>query len=295
MIPINVNLPLKSVSGRVRSCHDVLGAIETFGDQMSGTLGEDFAPFLPEGQVMPFQATLELFAGRLSASSQRMVETDRAYRDQRTRETLFRGRRDDAASEVNDDVVGLRKAFGGIYREEKLAEVGFARRTPQSPGELLEQATHLATRLQDPTLDLTGSRFGDLQLEAAKLAAKLVASVASLEQASTALSRQERRTEARKLAKDEALEAHNSGFLWIARTVESLCRLAGLDEVAKRIRPSTRRPGLIERQAEPGEGGEAGSEEQTSPSGEATPTPEQGSPAGGSEIPASQGEAPAAS
>ncbi len=250
MIPINVNLPLKTVSDRAQSCDEVLGAITTFGGRLTGNLGEEFVSLLEEGQVMPFATTLELFAKKLAASRDLMVETDRAYRDQRTRETLFRGRRDEQVAAVNSAVVGLRRAFTGFYRDEMLAEVGFARRTPQQPRELLEQATHLAVRLADPDLELTGSRFDDVELEVPKLAQKLAAPVDQLKLASDELAREERQTEALKLVKDEALAEHNKRFVWIARTVESFCRLAGLDEVAKRVRPSGRRPGVTEKAEE---------------------------------------------
>ena len=58
------------------------------------------------------------------------------------------------------------------------------------------------------------------------------------------LSREERVAEAMKIAKDEALDAYDRVFVWGARTAESLFRLAGMPEVAKRVRPSVRRPGL---------------------------------------------------
>ncbi len=85
------------------------------------------------------------------------------------------------------------------------------------------------------------------------------------------LARAERKTEVLKLAKDEALTHYNQSFLWIARTVESLCRLAGLDEVAKRVRPSQRRPGVTAERFKPpadaqseGEAGDSGSEGEAS-------------------------------
>ena len=199
---------------------------------------------------MPFATTLELFTKKLVTSRDLMVDTDRAYRDQRARETLVRGRRDQHLGAVNSAVVNLRRAFTGVYRDEMVAEVGFARRTPQQAGELLEQATHLATRLRDPEIGLTGSRFGDVQLDVPKLAQELAGPVEQLELAAQELAQEERATEALKLAKDEALAAHNKRFVWIAQTVESFCRLAGLEEVAKRVRPSGQRHGVTEHKPE---------------------------------------------
>ena len=267
MLPINVNLPLKAVTDRVQSCRAVLWAIDTHGNRLAGELGGSFDPLLDEGQVTPFETQLELFKKKLTLDLDQVVTNDRAYRDQKAREAISRGWRDEQVESVNSGVIGLRQAFTGIYSEDKLAEFGFARRTPQLPGELQEQASHLVARLADPALDLTGSRFGEFQLDAPVLARELVSSVDTLQAAADDLGREERKTEALKLAKDEALARYNQSFLWIARTVESLCRLAGLDEVAKRVRPSRRRPGVTAQRFEPpadptsegeGEGGSEG-------------------------------------
>lgn len=244
MLPINLNLPLKAVVARIRSCRAVLWALETHGRHLSENLGETFSPLLEEGQAMPFEVQIELFKKQLILVRDQLVSTDRAYRDQKAAESLVRGRRDTQAETVNKGVVGLRQAFTGIYSDDKLAAFGFARRTPQQPAELQEQASHLVERLEDPDLDLSGSRFGDFQLDAQQLARELVGSVESLQEADEELAREERKTEALKLAKDDALEQYNKSFLWIARTIESLCRLAGLDEAAKRVRPSSRKPGV---------------------------------------------------
>ncbi len=247
MLPINVNLPLKSVTDRIRSSRAVLWAIETHGHRLVEILGEFFGSLLEEGEAIPFEAQLALFKKKLILIRDRLVSTDRAYRDQKASESLVRGKRDEGAAQVNSDIVGLRQAFSGIYSDAKLAEFGFARRTPQQPAELLEQASHLIVRLDSPELDLSGSSYDDFKLDAPHLARKLVRSVGSLQEADDELAGQERTSEALMLAKDDALAEYNRSFLWIARTVESLCRLAGLDEVAKRVRPSSRRPGVTQR------------------------------------------------
>ena len=101
------------------------------------------------------------------------------------------------------------------------------------------------------------------------MAQGLIESVDTLHLATDELAREERKTEALKLAKDNALARYNKSFLWIARTVESLCRLAGLDEVANRVRPSQRRPGVTAKRFDPdsqsdGETGDNGAEGEAS-------------------------------
>ncbi len=254
MLPLNVNLPLKTITDRIRSCQAVLWALDTYGDRLVDVLGKTLSPLLDPDQTLPFTTDLDLFRKQLLASRDRMVATDRAYRDQRARESLARGRRNARVKDVNRHVVDLRRAFDGLFRPEKLAELGFARRTPQVPGELLEQASHLATRLAVPNLDLSGARVGELKLHPGQIA-ELAEATELLRLALDQLAGDIRQTEALKLAKDDTLADFNRWFLWIARTVESLCHLAGLDEVAKRVRPSGRRPGLTEKKFEPPEEG----------------------------------------
>ncbi len=256
MVPQNVNRPLQTVTARMQSCRTVVWAIDTHGGPMVDVLGPSFTPLLGEGQVMPFETQLELFKKKLILDRDQLVAADRAYRDQRAQESLVRGRRDAAVKDVNRDVVDLNGALTGVYTPEKLAELGFARRTPQGPEELSEQASYLAVRLSAPDLDLSGARF-EFQVEPSKLVESLLGSSETLKQVIEELAQEERKSEALKLAKDDALEVYNTSFLWIARTVESLCRLAGLDEVARRVRPSSRRKGETEHRGEDDEAEDA--------------------------------------
>jgi hypothetical protein len=262
---------LKTVTARTQSCRTVVWAIDTFGGRLVDELGPSFTPFLGEGEVMPFETQLELFKKKLIHDRDQMVSADRAYRDQRAQETLVRGRRDAAVKEVNRDMVGLHDAMKGVYSAEKLAELGFPRRMPRGPEQLSEQASYLNLRLSDPDLDLSGARF-EFQVEASNLVGSLSGSSATLKQEIDELAREERETEALKLAKDDALDRYNNSFLWIARAVESLLRLAGLDEVARRVRPSSRRKGETEVKGDPTEDGttEGEASSEASPSEAAT-------------------------
>ncbi len=246
MIPKTVNLPLKMVTNRVKSTRAVTWALDTFSEDLLEKLEQIFGPLLEEGQVTNFDTQLTLFKKRLNVGCEAVIATDRAYRDQRARETKFRVQRNEDLAEVNSKVVVLRQAFGGIYSDEKLAEMGFARRTPQQSGELWEQATHLAIRLSEPDFDLSGAQVDGFEIDLPLAVADLGPAAEKLGTSIDHLTREERRTEAAKLAKDEALDEYNRTFLYVARTVESLLRLADFDEAAKRVRPSSRRPGETE-------------------------------------------------
>ena len=147
---------------------------------------------------------------------------------------------------LSHNLVGLRDTFLGACGTEIAAQLGFALRTPQQPGELFEQAQHLVARLGDPELVLPEPRYKGILLDAAEMTAELQPLVDKLGETLEDLSREARLDESTKIAKDEMLHAYDRTFLWAARTAESLFRLVNLPEVAKRVRPSTRRPGLTD-------------------------------------------------
>lgn len=250
MLNTILNVPSTMVAERMKSCGVVLGAIETHGPQMVEILSGQFGPHLEEGQVMPFEMQLQLFEKELTRLRDRLHSAEREHRIQKVEESLTRGRRDKAITEVNAKVARVRRLLGGAYDDDQLAEVGFARRNARQPEELLEQAAHVAARLGDPGLMLAESELGDIKLDASSVARELEPSAERLRQALSDLRREEQRTGSTQLAKDEAMEEFNHGFLWMARTVESYLQLAGLKALAARVRPSSRRPGVTEQPPE---------------------------------------------
>lgn len=245
-----MNRPSKVVVDRKRSCRAVLWALETHGEQLVERLEARLGGHAEEGTTMPFASLLEILKKDLVAARERLVDLDRTLRDERVEDDEQRELRDRALEELSDGVIALREAFRSTYGTEKLGVFGFAIQTPRLPEELLEQATHLVTRLSDPEIELPEPRFPGLGVDPATMAATLEPMTERVREAFEGVSRETRETESLKVAKDRALAEYNASFLWIARTVESLFRLAGLEELADRVRPSARRPGTTETEFE---------------------------------------------
>ncbi len=134
--------------------------------------------------------------------------------------------------------------------------------------ELHELAQHLRARLGEPDLELPSIRFQGVALDPAGVAEEMTPLVDDLGQALDAVTREERRTEAMTIARDEALDAYTRTFLWVAQSAEALFKLADLPAVAKRVRPSSRRPGVtneVEKQ-----GPDIPSDDPEEPTGEVT-------------------------
>ena len=247
MLNKTLNVPSTMVVDRVKSCDVVLSALEKNGPQMTGVLGEKYGSHLDEGQVMPFETQRQLFVKELIRLREQLVEAERDNRDQKVRETLTRTRRDADVQEVNAKVVRVRRILSGAYDDGQTAETGLARRNARASEVLLEQATTLVAKLERSDLALRGSQLGDFEVDAPMLAQGLKPATDSLRQSMDELVDEVRQSEVTLIAKDRAMAEFNHGFLWIARSVESLLQLAELEEEAARVRPSSRRPGVTER------------------------------------------------
>ncbi len=247
MLNKTLNVPSTMVADRKKSCDIVLSALGTHGQQMVGNLGGKYSPHLEDGQVMPFETQLQLFEKELIRLRDQMVEDERLNRDQKARETEARARRDADVREVNAKVGRARRVLTGVYEVDQAAKAGLARRNARDSEVLLEQATTLIAHLERSDFALIGSQLGQFEVDAPVLAQGLKPSADRLRQSIDDLVQEVRQSEVTLLAKDESMAEFNHGFLWIARSIESLLQLAGLEEQAARVRPSSRRPGVTER------------------------------------------------
>ena len=103
---------------------------------------------------------------------------------------------------------------------------------------------HLVARLREPDLEAATAKFENIDLDIASLAGELTPLAEGLTKHLEKVEAEESVTEATIIARKKALEVYDREFLWIARTLESLFRLAELPEEAAHVRPSTRRRGL---------------------------------------------------
>ena len=239
MLTKTLNLPSAMVAARMKSCDIVLSALETHGQRMAGVLGGKYSPHLDEGQVMPFEVQLQLFEKELIRLRDRLVAAERRNRSQKARETQTRARRDADVKQVNAKVGRVRRAFAGVYDDDQMVEIGLSRRNARRSEELLEQAAYLAANLRRPDFELTRAQLEGFSVDPSILAADIEPAADRLQRSLTELRREERQSEAAQIAKNEAMDEFNHGFLWIARSVESLLQLAELEQLAARVRPSS--------------------------------------------------------
>ena len=130
-----------------------------------------------------------------------------------------------------------------LFGDDKLAEIGFARRIAEDAEALLEQATSVVAAVREASFVPPRPRLTTLTVDLRDLAADLEPAMAKVRAALDEL--QAARCDVTLALHDRnvALEAFNRDFLHVARIVEGLLRRAELDDLAERVRPSTRRRG----------------------------------------------------
>ncbi len=262
-----VNLPSKSLMARLVSCRVVLWALVTHGPRLVEIFNGPLGRSLPEGLREFFVEHLKRLQEVLSAARDLLIKCDRNLRDQKARTTRHRQIRDDAFKQLNPWVMGIKDTFRGACGAAVTAELGFALRMPERAADLHEQASHLIARLSTPE-DLPAVRYRGVTLDPTAVVEEMQPLVERLGVTLEDVNREQGQSDAMKIAKDEALGAYDRTFLWVARSAESLFKMAELPEVAKRVRPSTRRSGVTDEVES--QGPEVSTDDPETPAGEVT-------------------------
>ena len=101
-------------------------------------------------------------------------------------------------------------------------------------------------------IKLPAPRVKGAKLDAADTAAELADKRAALDAELETVAREAREAEATKVARDAAMTRYDEVFGGTAGALSALLRVAGDRELAARVRPSLRRPGQTDAEADPG-------------------------------------------
>ncbi len=174
----------------------------------------------------------------LQASGAEVRRTDRAYRRDRVRDRQLRRDRRNHVLQLNEGHRDLRQSFTGTYGAEALALVGLDAPLERRFLAIREQMLEVVERMLDPDLaaKLPAPRAGQSAIDLETLAAARQDEIEQLEATMKAIQGMRKRLDASIVARDEAQKRHRRVYANIARVQEGLYRLAGLDDLADRIR-----------------------------------------------------------
>ena len=236
------------ITGKIRSCLFVLAALWEQGPAVAEIMLAKIQQSLGEGDEPPdFLAQIQALGLMLKSELDRMVKLDRMLVDENDlRASLLKARNGDIAK-LTQRVAGLRRIVLGCYAVPDAAKLGLIGRFSREPIALLRQAELISERLQGDDLEaMLGQTMFDPPIDPKPYALQIEPDIEVVRQSMEAHSRSRRRIDQLLAEKKEAVKTYDITFLRISRQFEDLCRLAGKDDLANKVRPSASRPGQTE-------------------------------------------------
>ncbi len=184
---------------------------------------------------------------QLEAARDGMVAADEAHERELADDPAERDARDAAAMALGSRLVELRELVAGLFGAATAREL-FAQETPRDPVVLSRFAGEVASQLAGAKLP--PSRLRGVVLDTGSLADELRGLRATLNARLEAVARETREAQVTLEAKNRAIAEYDRVFRSVATVLSGLLDLAGHAELAKKVRPSSRRPGQTVEQEE---------------------------------------------
>lgn len=244
----------KQVLDRERSAREV-SATRVHQETIQRALDDALRPFLREGEALPDTPLLmELLLRRMEDRLARAIEADRLHNDELADDSPLRATRDTQVEALRASLMELLEVVVGIYGPSARAAL-WSGRLDSDPARLIHGADAIRRAL--PTAALGTSRLTGVELNRDAWVTRLRDQRDALDATLEALAREGREAEQTLQTKHAAIEAYDDAFTQAAALIATLLRLADEQDLARRVRPSARRPGRRVVEVEDGEGGRA--------------------------------------
>lgn len=246
----------KMVRDKQKSSEAVQASVRTNRGVVVDGLGTVLGPSVGEAAGI----ILDGSAARLAEATEAMVQADDAHLKELSDDADELTARDEAAARLYGEVCDFRDVGGTVYGDAYMRRLGFSGATPRDPVAL----DRLTTLLLDNVAATTPPpvRRKGIALDTAAWIAPLEESRKALSAALSSVATERREAEATQVAKNQAIAHYDQVFSVTATLVSALLSAADQKELARRVRPSTRRTGQTAEVAEaeePGAGTAAGS------------------------------------
>jgi len=233
----------KSVVTRERSASSVSAALDTFTPSIQERLVALAAPHVAPGEAMPdWSAALRMLARMLDRSAANIRDADARHEAELRDDDAPREARDAAVSDLTDAITELREVITGLFGAKSLKLVQLVGSTPREPVALSRFAHNVIDGLG--AAKLPAPRVKGAEFDAKAFAKRLRGHVKALDAAVADVTREAREAQVTQAAKVSAIAAHDTLFASVANVAEGLLTLVGKNDLAERVRPSARRPGV---------------------------------------------------
>jgi len=237
----------KLVTDRGRSSAIVVEAVGTHANDLHTRLEARLERYLEGDEVMPDIALfVKIIARHIGRAAEELTTAHRAHEAELGDDVAPRLERDDAEVELRDLVVMFRNGINAAFDDGVLRAHSIYDSAPSDTRGLLDYAKGLRIALVDPALAPTARSSGGLVVDRAAMARELEPAIARLDAAVKVVTREASELTVTQTAKDTAMSANDTVFKTSANVMETLLLLADRKDLADRVRPSPRRPGVVE-------------------------------------------------
>lgn len=234
----------------------VINSIRTQKSTVTAELNLGFGEALPEGIPQPdWDSLQESHVVRLEGSIGGIRQTEREHRQNLARMSALRKQRRTIVDGLLGEYRKLRSSVDGNYPAEGLIVLGIENPPVRRFAAVREQMPEILGLLRDPDLAarMPEPRPGHAALDFESFAVPMESGIQALEESMETIQEMRKILDESLLAKREALEENRRIYLNLARIQEGYYRLAGLDDLADRIRTEVYRVGGPRRSSTDGE------------------------------------------
>lgn len=275
-----INLPAKTAGQLIQDADDVLRVTEDRRGVLIDGLIASRGELLPDGTPVPYGAAIDIHTGAIKDGRGRLATADYAHRDPDGALEALRIDRRTYLTEAGQAVLNTRVAFGSFFEDRIAFLAGFPRILPTSVRAMIDHGRHLSDRLHNPEPEVA-ALFAEHDVDASTFYEMLDPAVEKLAGANERFRQGQNALEEAVIARSSAMENLRDVLVPAAQGISSLFRLAGLDELATRVRRSARRARNAAAAEQPAGGntegedsGEANEAQEPSQAATAEPGPE---------------------
>lgn len=234
----------KAVIDRQRAARTVASTAYTYSADAASRVKETLSRYAKPGEQVPdIQLLLRLVGRMIASENEALVRADAAHEVELADDTEPRKQRDEAAEKVRRILSDLRTAVETTYGGIGLPRLQLRENIPHDPSALAILGRTVLVTLRDEAIKLPPPRRRGLSLDREAFAEEIAAELPALDKALAAVAREAREAEATSRTRRLTMEANDRAFQRGAAFLSATFTLAGLDELADKVKPSSALPG----------------------------------------------------
>ncbi len=227
----------KATMKRQKSANMVIAAGETYKTMIAKSMGRLYGEDIVPAAVL----LLEKVVKDLADATADMIQMDDAHERELDDDPALRERRDIQSEKLHSRLVLAKIRLETIFGSTYVARLGFKGITPEDPVEVHRLARVVAENLSEinpPESSIPGYIFDPTTWQA-----PIIELIDGLEESLTTVAQEAHQAQTSLAGKRQAIETYDQAFACTANMVSTMLQVAGEKDLAKSVRPSTRRTG----------------------------------------------------